>query len=184
MGQGYAVRDGLECAIIRDLYAVVSRVREAGLDAVGRRELRPRESVPRMAKLHTTILGIRQRVLSKSAVGEACDYALGQWPRLELFLTDGRLEADNTMWTGGNRWVLGSNSGGSAYFCKGRLDDVAIWHEALSAARTASSSSRPEPRCNPADGCGLLGVATMEQTENAERRIPSRRGFRVIRGEP
>lgn len=82
-------------AIIREIYAVESRAREAGLDAVGRRELRQRESVAPMARLHAKILEIRQRVLAKSAVGEACTYALGQWPRLEMFLSDGRLEADN-----------------------------------------------------------------------------------------
>jgi transposase len=91
--------------IIRDIYAVESRAREAGLDAAGRLELRQRESVPLMAKLHTRILEIRQRVLAKSAVGEACTYALGQWPRLELFLSDGRLEPDNNYCEQGMRPV-------------------------------------------------------------------------------
>jgi transposase len=92
-------------AIIRDIYAVESQAREAGLDAAGRLALRQQESVPRMARLHARIREIRQRVLAKSAVGEACDYALGQWERLEVFLSNGRVEADNNYCEQGMRPV-------------------------------------------------------------------------------
>jgi transposase len=37
------------------------------------------------------------RHLPQSLLGQAIDYALGQWPTLEIFLTDGRVEIDNNL---------------------------------------------------------------------------------------
>jgi hypothetical protein len=33
----------------------------------------------------------------QSLLGQASDYALGQWPALEIFLSDGRVEIDNNL---------------------------------------------------------------------------------------
>jgi transposase len=37
------------------------------------------------------------RYLPQSLLGGAIDYALGQWPTLEVFLKDGRIEIDNNL---------------------------------------------------------------------------------------
>jgi transposase len=49
------------------------------------------------------ILKIRQEVLPQSELGKACDYALGQWTRLEEFLKDGTVEIDNNWCENGMR---------------------------------------------------------------------------------
>ncbi len=40
-------------------------------------------------------LALRRSILPKSLLGKAISYALGQWSRLEVYLTDGRVEIDN-----------------------------------------------------------------------------------------
>jgi hypothetical protein len=37
------------------------------------------------------------RYLPQSLLGQAIDYALGQWPTLQVFLKDGRIEIDNNL---------------------------------------------------------------------------------------
>jgi hypothetical protein len=37
------------------------------------------------------------RLLPQSPLGTALDYALGLWPTLEVYLTDGRVEIDNNL---------------------------------------------------------------------------------------
>ena len=48
-----------------------------------------------MDRLHARIVATRAAVLPKSGLGRACDYALGQWSRLRVFLDHGQVEADN-----------------------------------------------------------------------------------------
>ena len=52
-----------------------------------------------MARLHFLLLHWKKakRALPKSLLGQAIDYALGQWPSLLLYLDDGRLEIDNNL---------------------------------------------------------------------------------------
>lgn len=40
---------------------------------------------------------MRGRYLPQSSLGQAIDYALGQWPTLTVFLNDGRVEIDNNL---------------------------------------------------------------------------------------
>ena len=97
-------RDALAVVgIISQLYAVEAQARQLGLDHAQRLELRQKQSAPVMAQLLAKIKDIRPRVLNKSAIAEACDYALSQWPRLELYLTDGRVEIDNNICENGMR---------------------------------------------------------------------------------
>jgi transposase len=77
------------------LYAVEKEAREAGLNAEARRELRQAKSVAIMAGLKTRLTEIRQQITPGSKLAQACDYALGQWSRLEEYLSDGQLECDN-----------------------------------------------------------------------------------------
>ena len=54
-----------------------------------------------------------------------------------------------SLWTGGTRWLFGSNSGGGMAWFDGRTDDLAIWHAVLSASAIqslASGATRPVPQ--------------------------------------
>jgi transposase len=82
-------------AVIAELYAVEKRAREAGMSAEDRKRLRQTESVPTLERLKKQIVGLRQDVLPKSALGKACDYALRQWSRVEVYANHGEVEIDN-----------------------------------------------------------------------------------------
>ncbi len=59
--------------------------------------VRAQESRPVVERLHRTLVRLKTsgRHLPQSLLGMAMDYALGQWPTLEVFLNDGRIESDN-----------------------------------------------------------------------------------------
>lgn len=80
---------------IAELYAVEKRAREAGMSADERQRLRQMESVPVLERLKSQIVALRQEVLPKSALGKACDYALRQWSRVEVYASHGEVEIDN-----------------------------------------------------------------------------------------
>jgi transposase len=90
------------------LYAVEKEAREAGLGPEARLALRQAKSVPVMAQLKNRLVEIRQQILPGGKLAQACDYALGQWSRLEEYLSDGVLEIDNNWCEGAMRpLVLG-----------------------------------------------------------------------------
>jgi transposase len=90
------------------LYAVEQEAREGALSAEARLALRQAKSVPVMAALKTRLVEIRQQITPGGKLAQACDYALGQWSRLEEYLRDGRIEIDNNWCEGGMRpWALG-----------------------------------------------------------------------------
>jgi transposase len=91
-----------------ELYAVEKEARESQLNPEARRALRQAKSVPIMAALKTRLTEIRQQTAPGGKLVQACDYALGQWSRLEEYLSDGQLECDNNWCEGGIRpLVLG-----------------------------------------------------------------------------
>ena len=70
--------------------------------------LRQAKSVPLMAALKTRLVEIRQQLPPGGKLSQACDYALGQWSRLEEYLSDGRIEIDNNWCEGAMRpWAVG-----------------------------------------------------------------------------
>jgi transposase len=85
------------------LYQVEQEAREAGLAAPDRQALRQLKSVPIMRALKDRLVAIRQQTTPGTKLAEACDYTLGQWSRLEEYLKDGVLEADNNWCEGGMR---------------------------------------------------------------------------------
>jgi transposase len=90
------------------LYAVEKEAREAGLGPEERLALRQAKSVAVMAQLKSRVVEIRQQILPGGKLAQACDYALGQWSRLEEYLKDGLLEIDNNWCEGAMRpWALG-----------------------------------------------------------------------------
>jgi len=86
-----------------ELYAVEKAARQAGLGAEQRQALRQQKSVPVMAALKERLVAIRQQMAPGGTLAKACDYALGQWSRLQEFLQDGRLEIDNNWCEGSIR---------------------------------------------------------------------------------
>ena len=85
------------------LYAVEQEAREAGLGPEARLALRQVKSVPLMAELKNRLVAIRQSSTPGSKLAQACNYALGQWSRLEEYLRDGNLEIDNNWCEGAIR---------------------------------------------------------------------------------
>ena len=86
-----------------ELYAVEKEAREGRLSPEARLALRQAKSVPVMAALKTRLVEIRQQIPPGGKLAQACDYALGQWSRLEEYLRDGLIEIDNNWCEGGIR---------------------------------------------------------------------------------
>ena len=80
---------------IGGLYAVESQAKEQNLSCEQRKLLRQERSAPIMAELKKAVIAMRQQVLPQSYAGKACSYALGLWHKLEVYLSDGRVEIDN-----------------------------------------------------------------------------------------
>jgi len=85
------------------LYAVEETARRTGLNPAQRLALRQTESVPIMAALKDRLVAIRQEIPPGGKLAQACDYALSQWSRLEVFLTNGTVEIDNNWCEGAMR---------------------------------------------------------------------------------
>lgn len=88
---------------IAALYALETCAREEKMDAQTRLALREARSAPLVKTLKERLVEVRAAVLPKSALGKACSYALGLWPRLEVFLREGRVEIDNNWCENGMR---------------------------------------------------------------------------------
>jgi transposase len=84
---------------IQHLYRVEARLREAKAGPKLREAVRAHESQPIVQQLERALIRLKGsgRYLPQSLLGEALDYALGQWPTLGLYLTDGRVEIDNNL---------------------------------------------------------------------------------------
>lgn len=90
------------------LYAIEKEARDGALNSEARLALRQAKSVALMAALKTRLVEIRQQIAPGGKLSQACDYALGQWTRLEEYLRDGRIEIDNNWCEGAMRpWAVG-----------------------------------------------------------------------------
>ena len=81
------------------LYQIETRLRETRSSPVLREAVRAAHSQPihqRLKKLFDR-LALRRSILPKSNLGKAITYALNQWPNLETYLGDGRVEIDNNL---------------------------------------------------------------------------------------
>ena len=78
---------------IAELYGIEKAAK--GLGAQARRELRQRESVPRLDALRDWFADTRPTVLDKGPLASAIDYALSNWDALVRYTEDGRLPIDN-----------------------------------------------------------------------------------------
>lgn len=84
-------RTGLD--FCQRLYAVERDLRDATPEE--RFRARRARSEPILAAFHTWLHDQQTQVLPQSAVGKAITYCLNQWPQLQGYLLDGRLDIDN-----------------------------------------------------------------------------------------
>lgn len=81
--------------LIGKLYKVEAWMRDGPRSDDCRVLIRSGHARPRLTELKEKILSEHGRHLPKSKLGEALDYALGQWVQLERYLLEGRLDIDN-----------------------------------------------------------------------------------------
>jgi transposase len=87
---------------IQHLYRVEAQMRESRRGGAGpqlRLAMRAWQSRPIVTRLKRALTQLKTsgRHLPQSLLGSAMDYALNQWPTLEVFLSDGRVEIDNNL---------------------------------------------------------------------------------------
>lgn len=83
----------------QNLYALEAKLRNARAGPKLRQAERASLSRPVLARLHRALVRLKtkHRFLPRSLMGNAIDYALGQWPSLLVFLEDGQVEIDNNL---------------------------------------------------------------------------------------
>jgi transposase len=82
--------------IIARLYVIEKQLREHKADATVRLRVRQNCSRPLIDLLGKAFKRlISSRIRPKSGLGKALQYAIGQWPAMQTFLGDGRVEIDN-----------------------------------------------------------------------------------------
>jgi transposase len=84
---------------IQHLYRIEARLREQRAGPRLRAAVRAQQSRPIIQRIGKALVVLKasHRHLPQSFLGQAIDYALGQWPTLEIFLDDGRVEIDNNL---------------------------------------------------------------------------------------
>lgn len=82
---------------IQALYLIERQAREAALSFDQRYALRQQQAQPILREIKTWLDQQCTQVLPKSAIGKAIGYMLGQWSKLEKYISDGRLEIDNNL---------------------------------------------------------------------------------------
>jgi transposase len=80
---------------IRGLYRIEKHARQQELSPEQIVELRQAEARPILDKFKTWLEAKKPIVPPKSLLGKAIDYALSNWPRLIVYIEDGRLKPDN-----------------------------------------------------------------------------------------
>ena len=81
------------------LYQIETRLRETKAGPALREAVRAAESrmIHRRLKKAIDKLALRSSILPKSKLGKAISYAINQWPKLETYLSDGRVEICNNL---------------------------------------------------------------------------------------
>jgi transposase len=84
---------------IQNLYRVESVLRDKKAGPALREAVRAHQSRPIVERIHRALVRFKTlgRFLPKSLMGEAIDYALGQWSTLQVYWGDGRIEIDNNL---------------------------------------------------------------------------------------
>ena len=79
---------------MKPLYALETRLREAGANHRTRKRLRQKIARPILKDIHRWLRSIKDNVLPKSKLGKAIAYTLKQWPYLIAYLRHGMAEID------------------------------------------------------------------------------------------
>jgi transposase len=84
---------------IQHLYRVEANLREQGAGPRLRQAVRASQSRPLVERIQRALVRLKSsgRHLPQSLLGQALDYALGQWSTLTVYLADGRVEIDNNL---------------------------------------------------------------------------------------
>jgi transposase len=84
---------------LQNLYRIEAALREHRAGPKLRQAVRAWQSGPIVARFQRALVRLKSTgcYLPQSLPGQAIDYALGQWPTLEVFLKDGRIEIDNNL---------------------------------------------------------------------------------------
>lgn len=84
---------------IQHLYRIESALREKKTGPELRQAVRSHQSRPIVERIKKALLLLKatRRHVPQSLLGQAIDYTLGQWPMLEVFLRDGRVEIDSNL---------------------------------------------------------------------------------------
>jgi transposase len=84
---------------IQNLYRIESVLRAKQAGPALRAAVRAHQSRPLVERIGRALVRLKTlgRFLPKSLLGEAVDYALGQWSSLQVYLGDGRVEIDNNL---------------------------------------------------------------------------------------
>ena len=81
------------------LYRIEAELRAQRAGRQLRQAMRASQSRPIITRLEKVLRRLKAsgRYLPQSSLGQAIDYALGQWPTLTVYLNDGRVEIDNNL---------------------------------------------------------------------------------------
>ena len=82
-------------AYFSKLYAIENEAKEKNYSPEQIYKLRQEEAKPILEECHAWLLKRAPHVPPKSLLGKAISYCLDQWPRLTVYLEDGRLSIDN-----------------------------------------------------------------------------------------
>jgi transposase len=84
---------------IQNLYRIESVLRDKKAGKVLRQAVRAHQSRPIVERIGRALVRLKAHghYLPKSLLGQAIDYALGQWSTLQVYLSDGRIELDNNL---------------------------------------------------------------------------------------
>jgi transposase len=80
---------------IAELYRIERELRASRAGPSLREAVRSWQSAPILRRLHAALIKLRNRFLPQSGMGKAIAYILEQWPALQRFAEDGRVEIDN-----------------------------------------------------------------------------------------
>jgi transposase len=84
-------------AQVQQLYEIERQAREANLSHDERYRLRQASAQPILITIKAWLDQQVREVLPKSVMGKAIGYTLGQWSKLERYISDGRFEIDNNL---------------------------------------------------------------------------------------
>lgn len=84
---------------LQNLYRIEANLRECRAGPKLRQAARGWQSRPIVERIQRALVRLKGsgRYLPQSLLAQAIDYALGQWPTLQVFLKDGRIEIDNNL---------------------------------------------------------------------------------------